>query len=219
MLILHEGYRGAPASIRDAFAVIVRGTGSDTAAYREAARHVRRWPGLGPALRSARMAHRRLKRGRRRSMPDYTGPRCATDDQKQYVRRLYLHLNDIRFDGRLPRTLPLRLSNRFRSRLEHMVPGLRNGKCVVLEIALNVDLMLQENGRERMDTLVHEMAHAADWIFDGGEGHGHTWRRWAQRARCQTVTCTSSPIVQRGDRAIRIRRVPPLPLGARDLAI
>jgi len=217
-LNLHEGYRGAPEYILDAFAVIVRDADRGTSAYREAGRHVRQWPGLEAALRNARTAHRRLTQGRRRSQPNYPGPCCATDEQKRYVRRLYLHLNDIRFDGRLPRTLPLRLSNRFRSRLGHMVPGLRNGKCVVLEIALNVDLMLQGNGRERMDTLVHEMAHAADWIFDGGEGHGHTWRRWAQRARCQTVTCTSSPIVQRGDRAIRIRRVPPLPLGARDLA-
>ena len=117
MLNLHEVYRGAPASIIDAFVVIVRGADRDTAAYREAVRHVRQWPGLGPALRSARMAHRRLNRGRRRSMPDYTGPCCATYDQKQYVRRLYLYLNDIRFDGRLPLTLPLRLSNRFHSRL------------------------------------------------------------------------------------------------------
>ena len=218
VLNLHEGYRDAPASILDAFAVIVRDADRGTAAYREAASQVRQWPGLEPALRSAQMAYRRLKRGRRRSQPNYPGPCCATDDQKRYVRRLYLHLNNIRFDRRLPRTLPLRLSNRFRIRLGHMVPGDCGGKRVVLEIALNVDLMLQGNGRERVDTLVHEMAHAADWIFDGCEGHGHTWRRWAQRARCQTVTCTSSPIVQRVDRAVRIHRVPPLPLGTRDLA-
>jgi hypothetical protein len=99
-----------------------------------------------------------------------------------------------------------------------MVPGLSDGKRVVLETALNVDLMLHKSGRERVGTFVHEMAHAADGIFDGDRGHGHTWRRWAQRTRCQTVTCTPSPIVQRVDRAIRVRRVPPLPLGARDFA-
>ena len=182
VLNLHEGYRDAPASILDAFAVIVRDADRGTAAYREAANHVRQWPGLGPALRSAQIAYRRLIQGRRRSQPNYPGPCCATDDQKRYVRRLYLHLNDIRFDRRLPRTLPLRLSNRFRSRLGHMVPGLHGGKRVVLEIALNVDLMLQGNGRERVDTFVYEIAHAADWIFDGCEGHGHTWRRWAPRS-------------------------------------
>lgn len=217
VLNLHEGYRTAPASILDAFAVIVRDAERGTPAYREAAKHVCEWPGLEPALRNAQAAYQRRKRVRRQSQPNYPGPCCATDDQKHYVRCFFLHLNDMKFDGRLPRALPLRLSNRFRSRLGHMVPGFRSGKRVVLEIALNVDLMLQGNGRERVDTLVHEMAHAADWIFDGGEGHGDTWRRWAQRVRCQTVTCTSSPIVQRCERAVRVCRVPPLPLGARDL--
>jgi hypothetical protein len=46
-----------------------------------------------------------------------------------------------------------------------MVPGDCADKRVVLEIALNVDLMMQGNGRERVDTIVHEMAHAAYWIF------------------------------------------------------
>jgi hypothetical protein len=53
---------GAPASIRDAFAVIARGADKDMAAYREAARHMHQWPVPEPALRSARIAHQRLKR-------------------------------------------------------------------------------------------------------------------------------------------------------------
>ena len=164
---------------------------------------MRIWPGLAPALRA---------------QPVYPGPCCATPDQKRYLPRLYLYLNDSRFDGRLPRTLPVRLSNRFRTRLGQMVPGIVAGRRVVLEIALNVDLMLQGNGRERLDTLVHEMAHAADWLFSGGEGHGPSWRQRARMAGCQTVTCTATPIVQRVDRSVRVRRVPPLPLGAREAA-
>jgi hypothetical protein len=218
VLNLHEGYRDAPASILDAFAVIVGESSRDTTAFREAARRVRGWSGLVPALRRAREAYRRLRRSRRRPMPTYPGPCCATAEQKRYLRRLYLYLNESRFDGRLPRTLPLRLSNRFRSRLGQMVPGTCDGRRIVLEIALNLDLMLRGNGRERLDTLVHEMAHAADWLFSGGEGHGHSWRRWARRAGCQTVTCTTSPIVQRVDRSVPVKRVPPLPLGARELA-
>jgi hypothetical protein len=218
VLNLHEGYRDAPPSIMDAFAIIARDASRDTTAYREAARRVREWPGLGPALRRARDAYRRLRRGRRRPMPTYPGPCCATAEQKRYLRRLYLYLNESRFDGRLPRSLPLRLSNRFVSRLGQMVPGTCDGRRIVLEIALNVDLMLRGNGRERLDTLVHEMAHAADWLFSGGEGHGTSWRRWARQAGCQTVTCTTSPIVQRVDRTVRVKRVPPLPLGARELA-
>lgn len=217
VLNLHEGYREASPGILDAFAVIVRDAYRDTSAYREAARRVRDWQGLVPALRHAREAYRRLRR-RRRRQPNYPGPCCASAEQKRYLRRLYLYLNESRFDGRLPRAVPLRLSNRFSSRLGQMVPGTCDGRRIVLEIALNVDLMLRGNGRERLDTLVHEMAHAADWLFSGGEGHGPTWRKWAQRAGCQTVTCTSSPIVQRVDRTVRVERVPPLPLGARELA-
>lgn len=218
VLNLHDGYRHAPPSILDAFAVIVTGTRRDTVAYREAALRVRHWPGLGPALRAARDAHRRQRRDRGRSVPSYPGPCCATPEQKRYLRQLYLYLNETRFAGRLPRMLPLRLSNRFRSRLGQTVPGLCEGRRVVLEIALNVDLMLRGNGRERLDTLVHEMAHAADWLFEGGAGHGASWRSWAERARCQTVTCTTDPIVERRHRRVRVERVPPLPLGARELA-
>ena len=218
VLNLHEGYRDASPSILDAFAVIVRDAYRDTTAYREAARRVRDWQGLAGALRQARDAYRRLRRGRRRAQPNYPGPCCASAEQKRYLRRLYLYLNESRFGGRLPRNVPLRLSSRFTSRLGQMVPGTYDGRRIVLEIALNVDLMLRGNGRERLDTLVHEMAHAADWLFDGGEGHGPSWRKWAQRVGCQTVTCTTSPIVQRVDRTKRVRRVPPLPLGARELA-
>ena len=215
VLNLHEGYRHAPPAILDAFVVIAREADRDTYAYREAARRVRSWPGLLPALRAAQAAHRRQ---RRRPEPRYPGPCCATPEQKRYLKRLYLYLNDSRFDGRLPKNVPIRLSNRFRTRLGQMVPGMFGDRRIVLEIALNVDLMLQGNGRERLDTLVHEMAHAADWLFDAGEGHGASWRRWAQRAGCQTVTCTAAPIVLRVDRSVRVRRVPPLPLGARAAA-
>ncbi|MSR36293.1 MAG: hypothetical protein EXR95_06565, partial [Gemmatimonadetes bacterium] len=207
VLNLHEGYREAPPSVLDAFAVIVRDATRDTAAYREASQRVRDWSGLEPALRRARDTYQRLRQSRRRPAPSYPGPCCATAEQKRYLRRLYLYLNDSRFDGRLPLALPLRLSNRFTSRLGQMVPGLCEGRREVLEIALNVDLMLRGNGRERLDTLVHEMAHAADWLFSGGEGHGPTWRSWARHAGCQTVTCTSSPIVQRVDRTVPVRRV------------
>jgi hypothetical protein len=219
VLNLHEGYRDASPVILDAFALIVREAAGDTAAYREASRQVRGWPGLGPALRRARAAHRPRRRSRRRrGRSSHPGPCCGNEEQKHYLRGLYRYLNESRFEGRLPPVLPLRLSNRFRSRLGQMVPGTRGGRRVVLEIALNVDLMLRGNGRERLDTLVHEMAHAADWLFSGGEGHGLTWRRWARRAGCQAVSCASSPIVQRVERTMRVRTVPPLPLGAKEPA-
>ena len=43
--------------------------------------------------------------------------------------------------------------------LGHVIPAVdrRRGRYVE-ELALNVDLMLEGNGAERMDTLLHEMA-------------------------------------------------------------
>lgn len=31
-------------------------------------------------------------------------------------------------------------------------------------------------------TLIHEMCHAATWIFDNDKGHGTNWRKWAKKA-------------------------------------
>lgn len=31
-------------------------------------------------------------------------------------------------------------------------------------------------------TLIHELCHAATWIFNGEGGHGRTWKMWAQKA-------------------------------------
>lgn len=31
-------------------------------------------------------------------------------------------------------------------------------------------------------TLIHEMCHAATWIFSGDKGHGSTWKSWANKA-------------------------------------
>lgn len=30
-------------------------------------------------------------------------------------------------------------------------------------------------------TLIHEMCHAATWVFDGDKGHGATWKSWANK--------------------------------------
>lgn len=31
-------------------------------------------------------------------------------------------------------------------------------------------------------TLIHEMCHAATWVFNGEGGHGHVWKNWARHA-------------------------------------
>ncbi len=213
VLNLHSAYRLAPPSILRAFARLVREARRRSPAYREARQEVADWPGLAPELNRLQRRHRRVRAPHRRGPG--VGPCCATPAQRVYLRRLYRYLNATRFGGRLPRTIPVRLSNRFSTRLGQMVPGVVDGRPAVLEIALNVDLLLKGNGRQRLDTLLHEMAHAADYLFDGAVGHGESWRRWARRVGCDVRATCDAPIRRRRRGARTVFRVPPLPRGWR----
>src|SRR5690606_17531903 len=79
----------------------------------------------------------------------------------------------------------------------------------VLEIALNVDLMLRANDRHRLDTLLHEMAHAEAYLLHGERGHGAHWRRIARRVSCEPRACSDVRIARRRRRADPVTRVPP----------
>jgi hypothetical protein len=219
VLNIHVAYRTAPLELMDHFAVIAREAGRRTAAYRAAAEEVRRWDGLELEIRRLRREHRlrwspRSKRRVRRPWIGQAGPCCATPEQLVYLRRLYRYLNRTRFDGRLPDEVPIRLSNRMTTRVGQMLPGFRNGMRYIVELALNVDLMLEGNGRERIDTLLHEMAHGAEWLFDGKVGHGPSWRFWARYAGCSEKACTDAPIRSRSRGEPHVTRVPRLPVGA-----
>lgn len=214
VLNLHVAYRRAPSPILDALATIVRGRGWRTAAVREASEAVRTWPGLTPVLEAVRAFH--AQRRRRTAVAgdgDTAVTRCCgTPEQRRYLRAVYRYLNKTRFDGLLPDDIPIRLSNRMKVGLGHMLPGRdRKGRRVVIELALNVDLMLEGNGAERMDTLLHEMAHVAEWILEGSYGHGETWKKWARHAGCRAESCYDRPVVRRRRRQERVTRVPPLP--------
>jgi hypothetical protein len=220
VLNLHVAYRTAPLEMMDHFAVIAKEARQATSAYRAAAAEVRDWDGLTLELRRVRRDYRLkraplAKRRRRRRAPhDQPGPCCGTSEQRVYLRRLYRYLNRTRFDGRLPDDVPLRLSNRMTTRVGQLVPGVRNGVRFIVELALNVDLMLEGNGRERIDTLVHEMAHGAEWLFDGEIGHGPGWRHWARYAGCSEKACADEPIRRRVPGHPHATRVPRLPAGA-----
>jgi hypothetical protein len=218
VLNLHVAYRTAPLEVLDHFAVIAREAHRPSRAYTKASSAVRSWEGLELELRRVQREQRLKARPaarRRQQTPPKVGRCCATDDQRRYLARLYRYLNRTRFDNRLPPDVPVRLSNRMTSRLGQMVPGIRNGQRYAVEIALNVDLMLEGNGRERIDTLVHEMAHVADWLFGGNLDHGHAWRTWARYARCQETTTADQPIRRRGRGVTNVTRVPRLPEAAR----
>ncbi|HSG07700.1 MAG TPA: SprT family zinc-dependent metalloprotease [Longimicrobiales bacterium] len=214
VLNLHVAYRRAPSSVLDAFATIVRGRGWKTAAVREASAVVQNWSGLTPVMEAVRTSHAiRLRQSARRcGDDDQVTHCCATPEQKAYLKAVYRYLNKTRFDGLLPADVPVRLSNRMTASLGHMIPGRdRKRGRFIIEIALNVDLMLEGNGAERMDTLLHEMAHVADWMLEGEYGHGGSWRRWARHAGCRAETKYDRPVVRRRRRAERVTRVPPLP--------
>lgn len=214
VLNLHVAYRRAPSAILDAFATIARGRGWRTAAVREASGIVHAWPGLTPVLEAVRTSHAQRQRQAmaRCGDDDEVTHCCATPEQRKYLKALYRYLNKTRFDGLLPEDIPVRLSSRMTASLGHMIPGRdRKRGRYVIELALNVDLMLEGNGAERMDTLLHEMAHIADWILDGEYGHGETWKKWARHAGCRAETKYDRPVVRRRRRQERITRVPPLP--------
>lgn len=210
-LNLHQAYRTAPEDVLDAFAVLVRTGGRPGPATERARATVRSWPGIARALRRIR------QEDTERVDTDGTAlglvPCSGTPDQQAWLRDAYRHLNRTRLDGRLPDGLALRFSRRMRSSLGHMRPGTdREGRRTVLEIALNLDLVLEGNEGPLVDTLLHEMAHAASWLLDGTRDHGPSWRRWAARVGCAVRTRHTGTFQHRRRRGDRVPRVPP-PMG------
>lgn len=208
VLNVHAAFESADEALLDAFAVLaIEGEVRSAGAHR-ASEEISRWPPLHERIATLRAQHER----RSRSQGDGAASCCATPDQRDYLRALYRYFNETRFSNLLPRELPVRLSNRMRSSLGHM-RVLEDGTNArrVAEIALNVDLMLPGNGAERADTLLHEMAHVADYLETGQAGHGRTWQAWARRVGCRPTTLYDRPVRQRRPRSRVVDRVPPLP--------
>ena len=208
VLNVHAAYRAATPALLDAFATVVREGGIGSAKSKRAAAIISDWPALESAMNDAMKAYRkRIPEG-----VDVPAHNCATPEQQTYLRALYRYFNHTRFDGSLPDGVPVRLSNRMKSALGHMLPGETPGRGrYVVEIALNVDLMLAGNGAERIDTLLHEMAHVADYLRTGHRGHGPSWQAWARYAGCRPEPLYDRPVVYRRRRRDRVTRVPPLP--------
>ena len=205
VLNVHEAFRAASADLLDDFAILAREGGIGSGAARRASDRLAAWPGLAEAMASARAEHAtRVGSGE-------TPHCCATPDQRRYLRALYRYFNATRFGNELPDDIPIRLSARMRSALGHMVPGGDGDARSVTEIALNVDLMLAGNGAQRVDTLLHEMAHAADYLESGAYDHGKSWRAWARKAGCRPTRLYDRHVRQRSRRSDVVTRVPSLP--------
>jgi hypothetical protein len=202
VLNVHAAYETAPPELLDAFAAVAREGGIASAVTRTAASTISEWPNVWQAIAETRAAHKS------RNLTSC----CATSEQRTYLRALYRYFNLTRFEGMLPAGVPVRLSGRMKSALGHMLSGEDvNGARRVEEIALNVDLMLAGNGAERIDTLLHEMAHVADYLESGHLGHGASWRQWALRVGCRPARLYDRPVAGRRRRHDPVRRVPPLP--------
>ena len=216
VLNLHLGFALATPELIDSFARIVADPRGSSLPTRTAMSAVKRHPPLRDALARVRSKRPSLWRGLRlRRRTPKEGPNCATPAQQAYLEALYAFLNDSRFDGRLPTDIPIRLSRRMKSTYGwvtlHSVAGFRK----IGELALHLDLMLEENDERRIDVMVHEMAHIATWLTQGERGHGAAWKAMARRVGCEPRACTRQTIQPRGDRGRAIHRVPPLPPGTR----
>lgn len=207
VLNLHDAFQASPPAIIDAFATLAKEGGIGSVQARQAAERVRSWPPLATAMSESRARHAERRRETGAALHC-----CGTDAQRTYLRTLYRYLNRTRFAGELPDDLPLRLSRRMKSALGHMRPGrTRDGTRYVAEIAVNVDLLLEGNGATRVDTVLHEMAHAVDFLETGHRGHGASWREWARRAGCRPTRLHDRPVRYRRRREEPVIRVPPIP--------
>lgn len=189
---LHSCFRSAPSPVIDALTDFIRER-HGTQRYRAAVERMRSfWEGQtggGP------LPPWEEDVGRARTVPC-----CGTKEQKELLRSLYLELNEEYFDGRLPASLPLRLSDRMSRRFGQIHYLVRpSGRRLIEEIALNVDLMLRGNERHLIDTLLHEMAHAEAWILHGHRGHGRIWADVARRVGCEDRACSGVRIRRRSN--------------------
>jgi len=206
VLNLNAAFAAAPPELLDAFAVVAKTGARRTKAYDRAVNAIRNWPPLVEALENARARH--AANGGRRVGPRLA-PCCGTPEQQAYLQDLYARLNQACFGGRLPPDIRIRLSNRMRRRLGQIRYDDAGPERAVLEIALNVDLMLRANDEHRLETMLHEMAHAEAYLLYGERGHGPRWRRIARRVGCEPRACSDVRIARRRRRTDPVTRVPP----------
>jgi predicted SprT family Zn-dependent metalloprotease len=207
LLNAHACFASAPPDIFDAIATFLRARdGSEDS--RRAVAALRDWPGTRDALERARIEAE--ERGTTDGAdPPRSAPCCGTSAQQRYLRRLYAQLNRARFSGALPKDLPIRLSNRMETRYGHVRYHVRkSGRREVVELALNVDLMLEANETDLLDTLLHEMAHIEVWLALGHKGHGRPWKRTARRVGCEARACSDRRLRRRSKRELTVTRVP-----------
>ena len=210
-LSLHEAFAHATPKILDALAVYLTEGQRRTVGFRQASRTIRGWRRLDRAMKAERRRAGVRSRPRRRGRVEKPapGPDSATLAQRRYLEALYRHYNRTLFGNRLPDDVCVRLSSRMKSRLGQVKLWRdRWGRRSVIELALNADLMLPENDDNRIDTLLHEMAHIDAWLYHGDGGHGEAWKECARRVGCIDLACAGRGPRRRGRGQPPTDRVP-----------
>lgn len=95
-------------------------------------------------------------------------------NKEELTRILYKMFNDQVFDGKLDLDI---VWNKKLITTAGRFLGKTKGKSYI-DLSEKV---LTSADRLRC-TLIHEMCHAATWIFNKQKGHGATWKSWAKRA-------------------------------------
>lgn len=215
-LHLHSSFRTAPREVVAAIAAFLGSERGSAEATRAAAR-IRRWAAdradggaaADPGAAGPGQSHPGAVPTRSRLKPPRPGRCCGTPAQRRFLAELYRDLNRSHCGGRLPAELPLRFSDRMRRRLGHVRCHLTDaGTRVVVELALNIDLMAEGNERQLRETMLHELAHVEAWLEHGDRGHGAHWRRIARRLGCEPRACTRTPVPLRRPRSAPTTRVP-----------
>jgi SprT-like family protein len=135
-------------------------------------------------------------------------PCIGTAAQRTFVRETYARYNQIHFDGTLPSSVRIRLSERMKSRLGHVrYHTTSTGERVVLELALNIHLMLPRNEEALLDTILHEMTHMEAWLVHGERAHSLQWKLIANRVGCEARACSTQSIRRRRKR-VPVTEVP-----------
>ncbi len=213
-LYLHTSFRAAPREVVDAIATFL-GAGRGSAESARAVGRLRRWAAASTMSAAAaatgtaspHLANSTTAPPHRPARP---GRCCGTPAQRQFLATLYREFNQTHCGGRLPPELPLRFSDRMRSRLGHIrLQQTPEGTRTAIELALNIDLMREGSESQLRDTLLHEMAHVEAWLVHGDRGHGSHWRRIARRLGCVPRACTKARVGNRQPGSKPTTRVPP----------
>ena len=203
-LNIHACYQEATEEAMNAVVTFLK-AGRRSYAYREAIRAMREFfdahAGKYVTLSGEEEDHRVTRDVQRL-------PCVGTAAQRAFLREAYARYNQRHFDGSLPSSVHMRLSERMKSRLGHVRYHTTSaGERVVLELALNIHLMLPRNEEALLDTILHEMTHMEAWLVHGERSHALQWKLIANRVGCEARAC-STQAIRRRRKCVAITEVP-----------